>query len=101
MKCKSFDIFFETISNKTRMKIVEALMDKALNVGEICSKIKEEQSKVSHNLKILKDCHFVDARTRGKERVYSLNKDTIVPLMGLVERHVSKYCKCGCVRGLR
>ncbi len=98
MKCKSFNAFFETISNKTRMKIVEALMKKPLNVGEICRIIREEQSKISHNLKILKQCRIVDFKTKGKERIYSLNKETIVPLMKLVEKHVSKYCGAVCMR---
>jgi len=101
MKCKSFNAFFETISNKTRMKIVETLMSGPLNVGEICKKTGEEQSKISHNLKVLKQCRIVDFKTKGKERVYSLNKDTIIPLMKLVEKHVSRYCGCGCLRGLK
>jgi DNA-binding transcriptional ArsR family regulator len=101
MKCKSFNAFFETIGNKTRMKIVEALMEKPLNVSEICKQTGEEQSKVSHNLKVLKQCRVVDFKTKGKERVYSLNKDTIVPLMNLVEKHVSKYCGAVCMRGLK
>lgn len=98
MRCKSFNAFFETISNKTRMKIVEALMGGKMSVSEICKKIGEEQSKVSHNLKILKDCHVVDVVTKGKKRIYSLNKDTVVPMIKLVERHVSRYCKAECRR---
>ncbi len=101
MKCKSFNAFFETISNKTRMKIVEALMSKELNVSEICKKTGEEQSKISHNLKILKQCRIVDVKIKGKKRIYSLNKDTIVPLMKLVEKHVSKYCGAVCLRRLQ
>ncbi|MBW2993564.1 metalloregulator ArsR/SmtB family transcription factor [Candidatus Woesearchaeota archaeon] len=94
MKCKSFNAFFETISNKTRMKIVEALMAKDMSVSEICRKLNEEQSKVSHNLKILKDCRFVDCKTKGKERIYSLNKKTIVPMLKLIDKHASTYCDC-------
>ena len=45
MKCKSFDKFFETIANKTRMKIIQALFEKSMNVTEICENINEEQSK--------------------------------------------------------
>ena len=101
MKCKSFNAFFETIGNKTRMKIVEALMAGDMSVSEICRKTGEEQSKISHNLKVLKNCRVVDFKTKGKKRIYSLNKDTIVPLMNLVEKHVSRYCGCGCLRGLK
>ncbi len=92
MKCKSYNTFFETIGNKTRLSILEALQDKSMSVTEICAVLKEEQSKISHNLKCLTDCHFVDVEQKGKKRIYSLNKDTIVPLMKLVDVHVKKYC---------
>jgi len=92
MKCHSFNTFFETIANKTRLKIVEALMQKPMSVSEICKATKEEQSKISHNLKCLKECHFLEVKKKGKQRIYSLNKDTIVPLMKLVSKHVTKFC---------
>ena len=92
MKCKSYNTFFETIGNKTRLNILEALQSKSMSVTEICAVLKEEQSKISHNLKCLTDCHFIDVEQKGKKRIYSLNKDTIVPLMKLVEQHVNKYC---------
>ena len=98
MKCKSFDRFFETIANKTRMKIINVLFHKSLSVSEICKETNEEQSKISHNLKILKDCRIIDYKTQGKQRIYSLNKETMLPLMELVEKHVSKYCGKSCMR---
>ena len=92
MKCPSYNLFFETISPGIRIKILELLKNKAMSVTEIASALKEEQSKISHNLKKLKECHFLDARQEGKKRIYSLNKETMVPLMKLVEKHVKKYC---------
>ena len=92
MKCHSYNVFFEVIGNKTRLKILELLQDKAMSVTEICTALKEEQSKISHNLKKLADCHFLDAEQKGKQRIYSLNKETMVPLMKLVDNHVKKHC---------
>ena len=92
MKCPSYNLFFETISPRIRIKILELLRNKAMSVTEIASAMNEEQSKISHNLKKLKDCHFLDAKQLGKKRFYSLNKETMVPLMKLVEKHVRKYC---------
>ncbi|MBU2634526.1 MAG: metalloregulator ArsR/SmtB family transcription factor [Nanoarchaeota archaeon] len=92
MKCKSYNLFFETISHKLRLKIVELLREKPLTVNEIAKKLNEEQSKISHNLKKLSDCHFVEFKKDGKNRIYSLNKETIVPLIKLVEKHVEKHC---------
>ena len=96
MKCPSYNLFFEIISNKTRMKIIEALALGEKSVSEICKLINEEQSKVSHNLKKLTECHFLDVKRKGKKRIYSLNKDTVSPILRLVEEHVRKYCKGAC-----
>lgn len=98
MKCKAYNTFFETVGNKTRMKIVEVLYNKPLTVNEICERLNEEQSKISHNLKILTECHFLTVKQKGKNRIYSLNKKTIVPLMRLVEKHVKCYCGQTCRR---
>jgi len=97
MKCPSYNLFFETISPKIRIKILELLKNKAMSVSEIASALKEEQSKISHNLKRLSDCHLLDVRQEGKKRIYSLNKETMVPLMRLVEKHVKRFCckECG------
>jgi DNA-binding transcriptional ArsR family regulator len=92
MKCHSYNTFFETIGNKTRLKILEILQIKPMSVTEICTTLSEEQSKISHNLKCLAECHFLEVEQKGKKRIYSLNKGTILPVMRLVDRHVQKYC---------
>jgi len=98
MKCHSYNTFFETISSKIRLRILELLKNKEMSVSEICESLKEEQSKISHNLKALAECHFLDVRKEGKKRIYFLNKDTMVPLMNLVDNHVRKYCIYECKR---
>jgi DNA-binding transcriptional ArsR family regulator len=74
------------------MKIIDSLKKGAKSVNQICKDINEEQSKVSHNLKKLTDCHFLDVERSGKKRIYSLNKDTIMPLLNMVSNHVKKHC---------
>ncbi len=97
MKCPSYNLFFETISPRIRVRILELLKNKQMSVNEIASALNEEQSKISHNLKRLIECHLLDVKQEGKKRIYSLNKDTMVPLMKLVEKHVQKFCckECG------
>ena len=91
-------MFFETIASRLRIAILELLMLRPMNVTEICLALNEEQSNVSHNLKKLAECHFVDAMQKGKTRVYSINKDTIEPLMKLVEQHVQQFCGRECLK---
>jgi len=96
MTCPSYELFFETFSNKTRMKIIQALNQGPKSVTEICNITKQEQSKVSHNLKKLTECNFLDVKRQGKKRIYELNKDTILPILNLVNKHVHKYCSKEC-----
>lgn len=98
MICKSHNSFFETIGNKTRLRILELLYTKSRSVNDICKVLNEEQSKISHGLSKLKECRFLDVKKKGKKRIYSLNKQTMVPLMKLVDKHVSKYCGEVCKR---
>ena len=97
MKCQSYYRFFETVSTPMRWEIMELLQKKSLSVTEICESLKEEQSKVSHNLKTLSRCHVIEAKKDGKKRIYSLNKETILPLIQLIHSHVASCCgkECG------
>ena len=92
MKNKCY-LFFETLGNRLRIDIIVKLKEKSLSVNELSKQLNQERSKVSHALKSLLDCEFVNVRNEGKRRVYSLNEDTVLPLLGLVEKHVKKYCK--------
>ena len=47
---------------------------------------------ISHNLKPLTRCRFILAQRRGKERYYSLNRETMEPLFKIIDDHVEKYC---------
>ena len=96
MKCKSYNQFFEVMANKTRLKIIESLLESPKCVSDICSDVGEEQSTVSHNLKMLHNCHFVEKKTDGKRRIYSLNEITIKPLMKIVDKHVGAHCTRKC-----
>ncbi len=75
------------------MGIITQLKERSLNVNELSKQLGQERSKVSHSLKSLLECSFVEVKKNGRERVYSLTTDTIIPLLNLVEKHIDKYCK--------
>jgi DNA-binding transcriptional ArsR family regulator len=83
-------------ANKTKLDIVFSLVNRPLSVSEIAGIINEEQSKVSHNLKRLSACNILTVEQKGKQRIYSLNKETVLPMLDLVEKHVRNYCNKGC-----
>lgn len=72
-----------------------ALKDSCLSVGELAQKIDEEQSNVSHQLKKLVGCSIVSVQRDGKKHVYSLNKQTILPILEIIKTHVKTNCS-GC-----
>lgn len=95
MKADSYYGFFSNLSNKTKMAIIAELMKGPLNSTEIARRINEEQSKVSHSLRKLAHCKILDVKRQGKQRIYSLNEITIMPIMKTVEKHLKNYCKKG------
>jgi DNA-binding transcriptional ArsR family regulator len=84
--------FFSTLSNPTRLAILEALREGSKNVNQISESLGLEQSVISHNLKPLVQCSFVFVERKWKEHLYSLNKETMEPLFKLFSFHAQKYC---------
>lgn len=78
-------------SNKTRFAIISELRRGSKSVGELGESLSLEQSLVSHNLKCLLDCGFVTVEREGKNRIYELEKETITPMLRLIDRHVARY----------
>ncbi len=92
----SYNIFFINLANPLKIGIILALRKKDMNVTEIANELKVEQSKISHALKCLKDCNIVKSEKDGKGRIYSLNKDTIIPMLELIDKHAHIHCKNKC-----
>ena len=86
-------LFFETLGTKLKIGLILKLKEKPLSVNELSETLDQERSKVSHALISLLDCGFINVKKEGKKRIYSLNEYTILPLLGLVEKHVEEYCK--------
>ena len=63
-----------------------------MNVSEIQKSTGFEQSVVSHNLRRLKHCGFINQEIKGKYRYYKLNEKTIKPILSLIDKHVGKNC---------
>ena len=91
----TYHIFFANLANPLKVKIISALKEKELSVLELANKLKVEQSKLSHALCSLRCCSIVQVKQKGKQRIYSLNKETILPILKLIDKHEGKFCE-GC-----
>ncbi len=90
----TYHIFFRNLANPLKIKIISVLKDKESSVGDLSYELNVEQSKISHALALLKKCNIVDVEKKGKERIYSLNKKTIIPLLKMIDEHSKSYCYC-------
>jgi len=96
MKCNTYHIFFRNLANPIKTKIITALKEKESSVSELSKKLSIEQSKLSHALSSLRCCNLVLVKQKGKNRIYSLNKQTIIPILKIIDKHKCIYCKnCG------
>ena len=91
----TYHIFFGNLANPLKVKIISSLKEKQMSVLELADKLKIEQSKLSHALCSLRCCSIVQVKQKGKQRIYSLNKETILPILKLIDKHEGKFCK-GC-----
>ncbi|MEA3248380.1 MAG: metalloregulator ArsR/SmtB family transcription factor [Nanoarchaeota archaeon] len=96
MSCDAHHIFFRNLANPLKVKIITELKKKPLTVTKLTEILKEEQSKISHALANLKACNIVKSISEGKQRIYSLNKQTILPIMEIIDKHKKSYCKGEC-----
>lgn len=88
-----YHIFFKKLSTPLRVEILTSLIERPKTVTQLCDALSVEQSKISHALKSLYDCHIVNFKKEGKKRVYYLNKETILPIFQLMEKHEKKFCR--------
>jgi len=88
-------LFFLNLANPTRLAALESLMDGPMNVTDLAESLGQGQSMVSHNLRPLVECRFVQVERRGKERIYSVNRETMGALFRVVENHARKFCPTG------
>ena len=96
MKDSTYHVFFRNLANPLKIKVISALREKESSVSELSDKLKIEQSKLSHALASLKCCNIVKVKQEGKQRIYFLNKDTIIPMLNLIDKHAKTFCEGNC-----
>lgn len=97
-KLQPHELFFATLGNAIRWRIIHLLQRRSYRSTDIGRKLQAEQSLISHHLRRLETCGFVHVTKRGKTRIYRLNAKTIKPLVALMDTHIDSYCKHVCAR---
>ena len=81
-------VLFKMFADSTRLKILNLLLYKELNVCEIASLLNMTHSAISHQLANLKIVNLVKSRKNGKEVYYSLADNHISSIIAIGKEHV-------------
>lgn len=77
----------QALATPSRLRILAALREGPMSVGEIVTAVELEQSAVSHQLRLLRTMGLVDSERRGRHVVYSLFDDHLSTLIEQAVHH--------------
>ena len=75
--------FFHGLSDLTRLRIVELLLEGEKNVSELVALLGQPQSRVSNHLACLRWCGYVDSRREGKFVYYRVSDPRVREILSL------------------
>lgn len=81
---------FKTFGDSTRIKILYALFEAELCVGDLATILQLSQPAISHQLKVLKDAKLVKFRREGKVIFYSLDDDHVRSILSIGMNHIEE-----------
>ena len=84
---------FKALGDPTRLRILAAVAQEELTVGEIREVVDSVQSAVSRNLAILRDAGFVADRREGTNVYFSLRRDMAEPARRLFDSAAPRFAE--------
>ncbi len=96
-KLIKLSIMYKMFGDPTRLKIINALLEKEISVNTICKKLNMSQSAISHQLQLLKANNIVIARRIGQVINYKIANDEIKNMLEYNANMFSKRDKAGII----
>ena len=84
------DEYLYDLADSTRIKILYALFEGELCVGDLATILQLSQPAISHQLKVLKDAKLVKFRREGKVIFYSLDDDHVRSILSIGMNHIEE-----------
>lgn len=84
------EMFLREIGSGCKFRMLKALLTDNLSVNDLAKASGLSQSHVSHNLKSLLACRFVEMVPNGKMHEYRLSKE-IAPCIKGISNYMKKY----------
>ncbi|MGH2546678.1 MAG: ArsR/SmtB family transcription factor [Actinomycetota bacterium] len=91
--------YFRVLGDPTRLRILEALLERERTVTELVQLVGAPQSRVSNHLACLKWCRVAESERRGRNVVYGVTDPRVRGLLksagGLAAEHCDHLASCG------
>ncbi|HXF71427.1 MAG TPA: metalloregulator ArsR/SmtB family transcription factor [Actinomycetota bacterium] len=84
--------YFRVLGDPTRLRIVEALLERERTVSELVALVGAPQSRVSNHLACLKWCRVVRAERRGRHVVYGIADPRVGGLIEAARAVAAEHC---------
>lgn len=85
-----FDKVFRALGDKHRLFIMDLLMEREMNAGELLEKVNVVQSTLSHHMKCLCESGLVTARKEGKWTYYSVSSEAVEAARVFLKRYLEE-----------
>jgi DNA-binding transcriptional ArsR family regulator len=85
--------FFRVLSDPTRLRILELLLDGPRTVSELVEALDCPQSRVSNHLACLRWCKFVDAEREGRQVTYRILDQRVRGLVKAARAMATDHCE--------
>ncbi len=80
---------FRVLGDATRVRIIAALRQQELCVGDLALQLEMSQSAISHQLRVLRNLRLVRVRRDGRQAYYALDDEHVLGLFVQGLRHVT------------
>jgi ArsR family transcriptional regulator, cadmium/lead-responsive transcriptional repressor len=85
--------FFKGLGDLTRLRIVEALLEKERNVSDLIKLLKVPQSNISNHIACLKWCGYITSRKDGTSIYYQITDERVKRILGLAREVVADHAE--------
>jgi len=84
--------YFRVLGDPTRLRIIEALLERERTVGELVGLLGAPQSRISNHLACLRWCRLVASERRGRSVLYHIADDQVAQILTLASSIAEPNC---------
>jgi ArsR family transcriptional regulator len=84
--------YFRVLGDPTRLRIIDALLERERTVSDLVEVVQAPQSRVSNHLACLRWCRLVDSERRGRTVVYRVSDPRVDQVVELAAALAEPNC---------